>query len=222
MFETVAEARRPRGLVPPIDPSSIEATDPAAAERIDRIRRILDAAVGLADEGGFEAVRARELCDRANVSMGTLYRCYESKEEILLHAFSDDYEALERHFETRPITGETAIDRVDTYFRLATAAFAARPHYARAVIAAMSSGQGKAVARTANLTARIWRVIHCAWSGDRYTVPNEPELSPMAMDPVARLLGHVWFAMLVGWKGGLYSTDQVVAEMRATAELAVR
>ena len=92
MFETVAEARRPRGLVPPIDPSSIEATDPAAAERIDRIRRILDAAVALADEGGFEAVRARELCDRANVSMGTLYRCYESKEEILLHAFSDAYE----------------------------------------------------------------------------------------------------------------------------------
>ena len=86
----------------------------------------------------------------------------------------------------------------------------------------MSSGQGKAVARTANLTARIWRVIHCAWSGEKYTVPNEPELSPMAMDPIARLLGHVWFAMLVGWKGGLYTTEQVVAEMRATAELAIR
>jgi len=222
MFESVAEARRPRGLVPPIDPSTIHATDPAAAERVDRIRRILDAAVGLADEGGFDAVRARELCDRANVSMGTLYRCYESKEEILLHAFSDDYEALERHFESRPVHGDTPVERVETYFRIATAAFSARPHYARAVVSAMTSGQGKAVGRTNNLTARIWRVIDCAWTGEAYTVPTDLELDPTAVHPISRLLGHVWFAMLVGWKAGLYSPDQVVAEMRSTAELAIR
>lgn len=222
MFESVAEARRPRGLVPPIDPATIEATDPAAAERIDRIRRILDAAVGLADEGGFEAVRARELCDRANVSMGTLYRCYESKEEILLHAFSDDFEALERHFEVRPIEGKTPVDRVETFFRLATNAFAFRPHYARAVVAAMSSGQGRAVARSTDLTLRIMRVIHCAWTGDKYTVPAPEEVASLTIHPIARMLGHVWFAMLVGWKGSLYTTDQVVAEMRATAELVAR
>ncbi len=222
MFESVAEARRPRGLVPPIDPASIDATDPAAAERIDRIRRILDAAVALADEGGFEAVRARELCDRANVSMGTLYRCYESKEEILLHAFSDDFEALERHFETRPIEGGSPVDRVETFFRLATNSFAARPHYARAVVAAMSSGQGRAVERAADLTHRIMQVIHCAWTGERFVAPV-PEQTPVTpVHPIARMLGHVWFAMLVGWKGALYTTDQVVAEMRATAELASR
>lgn len=222
MFESVAEARRPRGLVPPIDPATIDATDPAAAERIDRIRRILDAAVALADEGGFDAVRARELCDRANVSMGTLYRCYESKEEILLHAFSDDFEALERHFESRPIEGKTSVDRVETFFRLATNSFAARPHYARAVVSAMSSGQGRAVTRAADLTVRIMHVIHCAWTGDAYQVPAAEQVAQLKIHPIARMLGHVWFAMLVGWKGALYTTDQVIAEMRATAELAAR
>lgn len=222
MFESVAEVRRPRGVIPPIDPATMDATDPAAAERIDRIRRILDAAVALADEGGFEAVRARELCDRANVSMGTLYRCYESKEEILLHAFSDDFEALERHIEARPVVGATSVDRVETYFRLATNSFAARPHYARAVIGAMSSGQGKAVARAANLTNRLMRVIHCAWTGDKYTVATPEQLATSEIHPIARMLGHVWFAMLVGWKGALYSTEQVATEMRTTAELAAR
>lgn len=200
----------------------MDSTDPAAAERIDRIRRILDAAVALADEGGFEAVRARELCDRANVSMGTLYRCYESKEEILLHAFSDDFESLERHFESRPIEGKTPVDRVETYFRLATTSFAARPDYARAVVGAMSSGQGKAVARAADLTQRIMRVIHCAWTGEKFTAPRPDALDVGDVHPIARMLGHVWFAMLVGWKGALYTTDQVVAEMRVTAQLTTR
>lgn len=222
MFESVAVSRRPRGLVPPIDPATLDSVDPAAAERVDRIRRILDAAVALADEGGFEAVRARELCDRANVSMGTLYRCFESKEEILLHAFSDDFEVLERHFEQRPIAGPTSIERVDTFFRIATAGFSARPDYARAIVGAMSSGQGKAVQRAADLTARIMSVIHCAWTGETYRAPTDGVPCVPAVHPIARMLGHVWFAMLVGWKGALYNTDDVLAEMHASAALASR
>lgn len=221
MFDSVLEPRRPRGSTPPSDRPS-EGTPDAAAERVDRIHRILDAAVALADEGGFEGIRARELCERANVSMGTLYRCFESKEEILLHAFSDDFEVLERHIETRPVVGPSSVERVGICFRLATKSFAARPHYARAVIGAMSSGQGKAVTRAANITTRIMRLIHCAWTGEKYTVLTTEELATTAIHPIARMLGHVWFAMLVGWKGALYTPEQVAAEMHATAALASR
>ena len=45
----------------------------------ERARRILDAAIELAEQGGFEAVRLRDVAAQANVALGTLYRRFRSK-----------------------------------------------------------------------------------------------------------------------------------------------
>ncbi len=52
--------------------------------------RILDVAVALAEEGGFENVRQRDVASRAGVALGTLYKSFRSKEDILSAALDRD------------------------------------------------------------------------------------------------------------------------------------
>ncbi len=52
----------------------------------ERSRRIVESAVELAEKGGFEAVRLRDVASHAGVALGTLYRRFRSKEDLLLAA----------------------------------------------------------------------------------------------------------------------------------------
>jgi TetR/AcrR family transcriptional regulator len=57
-----------------------------------RRRRILDAALAVCEERGVHAARMEEVAALAQVSKGTLYRFYESKEELFLDSIIDSYE----------------------------------------------------------------------------------------------------------------------------------
>lgn len=58
----------------------------------ERRRRILDAALAVCEERGVHAARMEEVAARAQVSKGTLYRFFESKEELFLASIIDSYE----------------------------------------------------------------------------------------------------------------------------------
>src|SRR2546423_5352817 len=66
---------------------------PTEAQRARR-RRILRAAADLATEGGFDAVQMREVAERADVALGTLYRYFPSKIHLLVSVLADEMEAL--------------------------------------------------------------------------------------------------------------------------------
>jgi TetR/AcrR family transcriptional regulator len=57
-----------------------------------RRRRILDAALAVCEERGVHAARMEEVAALAQVSKGTLYRFFESKEELFLASIIDSYE----------------------------------------------------------------------------------------------------------------------------------
>ena len=59
-----------------------------AAETAARKQRLLDAATALAAEGGYDAVQMRDVAARAEVALGTLYRHYASKDQLLLAALA--------------------------------------------------------------------------------------------------------------------------------------
>lgn len=64
-------------------------------QRSRRIRqKIYDVAMELFSEKGFDNVKVTEICDKANVSVGSFYHFYPSKEHLLL-AFTD---AVEDYF----------------------------------------------------------------------------------------------------------------------------
>src|SRR5436305_15256188 len=54
------------------------------ASQAARRERILDAAMDLATEGGWDAVQMREVAERAEVALGTLYRYFPSKVHLLV------------------------------------------------------------------------------------------------------------------------------------------
>src|SRR5882757_6205154 len=66
---------------------------PTEAQRARR-RRILHAAAELATEGGFDAVQMREVAERADVALGTLYRYFPSKIHLLVSVLADEMEEL--------------------------------------------------------------------------------------------------------------------------------
>src|SRR5437016_12061785 len=93
-----------------------------AAETIARKERLIEAAVGLAAEGGYDAVQMRDVAARAEVALGTLYRHYSSKDQLLLAAMAAQADVLRERLVQRPPRGDTPAARVAEGLRRACTA----------------------------------------------------------------------------------------------------
>jgi TetR/AcrR family transcriptional regulator, cholesterol catabolism regulator len=183
--------------------------------------KILDVAISLAEEGGFENVRQRDVAARAGVALGTLYKSFRSKEDLLSAALERDTEELERRMERNPAKGDTAEERVGSFFQLATRRLLRKPHFARAVLRAMASGVPEIAGTVTAFHGRMSGLIIAAMRGvgrlsftDATTSrPTEAEMT------IASLLQQVWFAALVGWSAGLQGQAVVVEQVRTAARL---
>ncbi len=180
----------------------------------ERAKRIVVAAIELAEKGGFEGVRLRDVAAHADVALGTLYRRFRSKEDLLLAALELQMTSLEQHFAEQPFAGDAALDRVDGFFRLTTERMCSRPHLARALVRAVVAGGPDLSQRVAAFHHRMEAMIARALRGSR---GGEP---PTARERrVGRALVRVWFASLTGWASGLHGIDAIVDETRSAGEL---
>jgi len=191
-----------------------------AANQLRRMRRIVDAAVELAEQGGFEAVRLRDVAERSDVALGTLYKYFRSKEDILLFALDEEVSRLEQALLARPPGGDTPYARAVDFFRRTTRALVGRAPLARAMIRALT-GTDELAVKVAAFQLRIARLVEAALRG----VP--PDLSA-PLDAVqgaesdraqALTLMHVWFSALVGWSAGVHGERGVVEQVRTAAAL---
>jgi AcrR family transcriptional regulator len=175
---------------------------------------LLDAAVGLAAEGGFEGVKQREVAARAGVALRTLYKRFGSKEELLVAGLAHETAALERRMGKTPPVGDTAEERLDAFFHQVTRAMCGKPNFARAVIRAMASGvphvAAHVVAYQERMTALVLRAIRGAPSP---APPSEKE------GTLAFMLLQLWFSCLVGWSASLFDLDAVDAQMHRAVRL---
>src|SRR5215831_18274498 len=103
--------------------------------------RIFDVAIELAEDGGFDNVRQRDVAAQAGVALGTLYKRFRSKEDILSAALEREAEGLERRMEQKPASGATPLERITAFFAIVTRGLTRKPKYARAVLRAMASGE---------------------------------------------------------------------------------
>ncbi len=177
---------------------------------VDRRQRIVDAAVDLAEKGGFEAVRLRDVASVSGVALGTVYRHFRSKEDLLVGALSREMEALEKAIRRRPPRGKTELERTHAFFRAANRGVLSRPNFARAVIRALATGHPEMHEATAAFHDRNTALIADAIRGDGEVTARDRQ--------IAQVLQKVWFASLVGWVGGLYDESGVLDHMRQAAE----
>ena len=178
--------------------------------------RILDVAVALAEEGGFENVRQRDVAARAGVALGTLYKSLRSKEDILSAALDREAETLERRLEDKPSLGNTSTERVSSLFSMMTRGLCKKPKYARAVLRAMASGEPEVAGKVAAYQERITGLIIAAMRGVGRLSYSDIKASPPSTKEatMASALQQFWFAALVGWSAGLIGVTNVVEQMR--------
>ena len=189
--------------------------------QIRRIRRIVDAAVELAEEGGFEGVRLRDVAEASNVSLGTLYKYFRSKEDILLFAINEGGERLQTSVVERPPAGETPSERLAEFFGRATRGLTRRPDFARAALRSIASGDESMAVQTACYHLRTSRMVIATLRGE---IPDteRPLSEPVGTESereIATILEHVWFASLLGWASGLHPATRVTEQMASTARL---
>lgn len=192
-----------------------------AQNQLRRMRRIVDAAVDLAERGGFEAVRLRDVAEQSDVALGTLYKYFRSKEDILLFALNEELERLEHGMVTRPPTTGTPYLRIGDFFRRATRALARRPQFARAVIRSMTAGDADTAVKIAALQLRIARVVTANLRGVAPDIraPLDQSCGDAREQAIAFTIMQVWFSSLVGWAAGLHPERVVSEQVSRAADL---
>lgn len=183
--------------------------------------RVLDAAFQLAVAGGFEAVRQRDVAERAGVALGTLYKRFRSKDELLIGVLAAETQKLSDHLEREMPKSETPLDRVTHYFALATHYFVRNPQLGRAVLKAVTSGDKVAGHVLAHHARQLQQVVAVLRPPDGLA-PSEHDLAEADLDTVATILLEVWFASLVGWSGGLTDSESIVQHVRDAARIVLR
>lgn len=82
------------------------------AQQRERRRHIIGVTLGMARGGGYEAVQMRAVAERADLAVGTIYRYFPSKPNLLLSALESELDRVERKVRS------VARSRADRYEQL--------------------------------------------------------------------------------------------------------
>lgn len=182
--------------------------------------RILETAIELAEKGGFDNVRLRDVAAQADVALGTLYKRFPSKESILVAALELEAEKLEKRLTKKPFEAESSLERVLEFFDQVSRTLFRKPNLGRAVLRALTSGDEDLTEQVASFHQRMTNMIVAALRGSLITAiypePSNDELM------VAFIMQQQWFAALVGWMGGLISKPMVIDQLRITLTVVLR
>jgi AcrR family transcriptional regulator len=167
-------------------------TDRQAARR----DRVIQAAFELAVSGGYDAVQMREVAANADVALGTLYRYFASKDQLVVAVLAFWATELQQQLATRPARGDSPADQVTDVLRRATRALDQAPQLTSALVTAMSTlspDDPPALEATRGVYETVTQIIRGAL--------DEPSA---ISDGVIRVLAMVWFAALFarvrGWE----------------------
>ena len=179
-----------------------------------RRTRVVEAAMELAAEGGYDAVQMRDVAARAGVALGTVYRYFNSKDHLLAAALLEWARGMETTMSQRALpAGATPADRLAEVIRRITraSARAARP-VRRARHRDHRTRPGGVRVPVRGVADRLVGVVAThSKASTRRRAPASPAC-----------LSHVWFSALIGWVNGWSSVGQVGEELEFTARLILR
>jgi AcrR family transcriptional regulator len=191
---------------------SADADAGSVAQR-DRRRRILDATLALASKGGYDAVQMREVAERADVALGTLYRYFPSKIHLLVGALTLELERMQEKLDRKPIPGETSADRMLYVLSRVTRSMQRDPMLTEAMTRAFMFADPSA-ANEVNTVAGQMATMFTKAMRD-----GEPSADDIA---IARVIGDVWLSNLVAWVTRRASADDVTSHLELAARLLLR
>jgi AcrR family transcriptional regulator len=173
-----------------------------------RRKRILQAAAALASRGGVEAMQMRTVAERAGVALGTLYRYFPSKMDLVVAVVSEEMDTLEASLERRPPSSGTAAGRAVEVLMRATRGLMREPELADALIRSLLLSDVKTD------------------FGDRMSVmlakvtiaePDEPGSPEDEKRVLLRALSGVWTMEMIEMLRGRTTNEQIQTRLETAA-----
>jgi AcrR family transcriptional regulator len=172
-----------------------------------RRKRIVQAAAALASRGGIEAMQMRTVSERAGVALGTLYRYFPSKMDLVVAVVSEEILLLEGSIERRPPRADAAPERAVEVLMRATRGLMREPELAEALIRSLLLSDVKT-----DFGERMSELLLRTASG--------PPEDIAADDPrrlVARALSGIWTMEMIEMLRGNATAEEIQSRLEITA-----
>jgi len=196
--------------------NSLAVDDLGSAAQRDRRKRILDATIQLASQGGFDAVQMRAVAERADVALGTLYRYFPSKIHLLVSALQREFERTEHTLRDKPVDGDTAADRVINALKRTTRGMQSDPQLTEALTRAFMFADASVAAEIHQVGMLLTTMVTKAMHPEGHEELTEDDVQ------IARVIGDVWLSALVGWVTGRSSAAETGQHIEVAVRLILR
>ena len=185
----------------PLDPSEM------TANQLARRRRLLDAVIELVADGDDEDMQMRDIAERADVALGTVYRYFSSKDHLLAAALVAWASELEPP--ARRLPDGLPADRLVAVLRRALRAYRRRPAFARVLVHVAHSTDPNASECYRELGPVVFGTLGASIS----------DVEPDTRERVMAVVGAVWYHCLVEWTNGRMSVSAVEATLESACHL---
>ena len=180
------------------------------ASQAARRERILDAAFELATDGGWDAVQMREVADRAEVALGTLYRYFPSKVHLLVSLLGRTFTQLNEALQVE--RSGTPQERVYRVVAQMTRYLARHRRLSGAMVRALMTADAEA--------ARDVEAVGDLMVSFIASATHEPgEASDERDTLIAHIIGKVWLTDVVTLLSGRMTVSQVLEDLEGTISL---
>ena len=194
--------------------SAVRSSSPeggSVAQR-ERRKRILDATIHLAANGGFEAVQMRAVAERADVALGTLYRYFPSKIHLLVSAMDRELERADRVRTAEEPQGATPADRVINALKRISRGLEGDQNITEALTRAFMFADSSAKEEIAAVGGRLNNLLAWAIHPGSTALTGEEAV-------IVRVIGDVWLSTLVAWVTGRIEPYETAAHMERAVRL---
>lgn len=135
-----------------------------------RRQQIVDAAIQIFYEAGFEAASLRDLASRVGINKATIYHYFESKEEILAHIIDEVGHALLSGVRVGAATPGTGLDSLEAMIRFQIGYLESHVQQIKVLVEEKKSLQAELNDRVQRVEAEIFRhyrdvLIRCQEQG---------------------------------------------------------
>ena len=194
--------------------TAFSASEPGSPAQRDRRRRIIRATIALASKGGYDAVQMREVAERADVALGTLYRYFPSKIHLLVSSLAAEFERAQDRTDRGHIPGDTPRDRVLHVLGRTTRSLQRDPNLTEAMTRAFMFADTTAAAEVDAVGNLMEQMLTTAMSGNEESTEEQRS--------VARVIGDVWLSNLVAWVTRRSSATDVANRLELAVRLLLR
>ncbi|VEI91861.1 HTH-type transcriptional repressor KstR [Nocardiopsis dassonvillei] len=181
-----------------------------------RRRRIVQTAAALAVRGGVEAMQMRSVAERAGVALGTLYRYFPSKMDLVVAVVTEELDLLEGGIVRRPPTADTPAERAVDVLLRATRGLMREPELADALVRSLIMAEVK-IELDVRISDLVWRVATGNLEGAEEEGGAEVDRDSTGY-VLAGSLTSVWIFELVEVLKGRRDVDEVERRLQTAAE----